>query len=213
MNLANVNELKNKIPQNVSIVAATKYVDSNDMRKLFAAGIHHFGENRVDSFLKKKNELTDLPIVWHFIGHLQRNKVKQVINEIDYLHSLDSIELAQLICKERKAPLKCFIEININEEESKTGLPLSKLDEMIKEVKKNPMIQLIGFMGMSKRASSSEEKYEQFKMISDLMKKMNEKYQLSMKELSMGMSEDFEEAIKAGATMVRLGRILWMQEN
>lgn len=213
MKLANVNELKNKIPEHVTIVAATKYVDSLDMRKLFAAGIHHFGENRVDSFLKKKSELTDLPIVWHFIGHLQRNKVRQVINEIDYLHSLDSIELAQLIRKERKTPLKCFIEININEEESKTGLPITKLDEMIKEVKNNPMIELIGFMGMSKRDTSSEEKYEQFKMISDLMKQMNEKHQLNMTELSMGMSEDFEEAIKAGATMVRLGRILWMQES
>lgn len=213
MELANIKEIKKNIPSNVVIVAATKYVDSTDMKKLLEAGICNFGENRVDSFLKKEEELEGLPIIWHFIGHLQTNKVKQVINKIDFLHSLDSIKLADMIGKYRTKPLKCFIEVNINREENKTGVEISELNSVVEAALKNPMIELVGLMGMSKKDSSSNDKLKQFKALAYLLNRINQDYHLSLKELSMGMSEDYPEAIAAGATMVRLGRILWMQKK
>ena len=111
----NIDSIINSLPKNVTLVAATKYVDSDTMRELYSHNIKDFGENRVQSFLTKYEELKDLKdIKWHFIGHLQRNKAKSILNKIDYLHSLDSIELAQINEKEREIPLDTFIEVSIN---------------------------------------------------------------------------------------------------
>ena len=140
------NKILNTIPDNVTLVAATKYVDSERMIELLDNGINNFGENRVDSFLKKYVDLLDYDITWHFIGHLQRNKAKMVIDKIDYLHSLDSLELAKIINKLRDKPLNCFIEVNINDEESKNGVKLEELDSFISEVIKYENINIIGLM-------------------------------------------------------------------
>ena len=204
----NVNNILNTIPSDVTLVAATKYVDSNDMKKLLECNINNFGENRVDSFLTKYVDLLDYDVTWHFIGHLQRNKAKLIIDKIEYLHSLDSLELAKMIDKLRDKPLKCFIEVNINYEENKNGVKLEDLDHFISEVIKYKNIDIIGFMCMT--VKESENKYEQFKKLASLMESMNEKYNLHMQDMSMGMSDDYLDAIKAGSTFVRLGRILWM---
>ncbi len=208
MELKNVNNILNTIPSDVTLVAATKYVDSNDMKKLLEFNINNFGENRVDSFLNKYVDLLDYDITWHFIGHLQRNKAKLVVDKIDYLHSLDSLELAKMIDKLRDKPLKCFIEVNINEEANKNGVRLEDLDYFVSEVIKYNNIDIVGFMCMT--VKESENKYEQFLRLTNTMKEVNEKYGLNMKDLSMGMSDDYLDAIKAGSTFVRLGRILWM---
>lgn len=206
-------KIQHLIPKEVRIVAATKYVNSDDMKKLYALGIYDFGENRVDAFLSKYSDLKDLPIVWHFIGHLQKNKALLVLDKIDYLHSLDSIELARIIEKRRKTPLKCFIEVNINHEESKHGIEVSTLNSFVQDLLDLKQIELIGLMGMSKAASSPNEKLQQFKALAYLRDRINHDFGLNLTELSMGMSDDFQEAITAGSTMVRLGRILWTQEN
>ena len=130
----NVKKIIDTIPNDVTLVAATKYVDSDKMKVLLENGINNFGENRVDSFLTKYVDLLDYDVTWHFIGHLQRNKAKLVVDKIDYLHSLDSLELAKIIDKLRDKPLNCFIEVNINEEESKNGVRLEDLDSFISEV-------------------------------------------------------------------------------
>ena len=112
------------IPKDITIVAATKYVEADDMLELYHHGINNFGENRVDSFLKKYETLSSYQdIKWHFIGHLQRNKAKLVVNKIDCLHSLDSFALAEFINKYRDKPLDVFIEVSINLEENKNGVP------------------------------------------------------------------------------------------
>ena len=206
--MSNIKNIINTIPNNVTLVAATKYVDSAKMKELFDNGINNFGENRVDSFLTKYVELLDYDIHWHFIGHLQRNKAKFVVDKIEYLHSLDSLELAKMIDKLRDEPLKCFIEVNINEEESKNGVRVEDLEHFISEVINYKNVEIVGFMCMT--VKESIDKYEQFLRLSNLMKEMNEKYHLDMKDMSMGMSDDYKEAIKAGSTFVRLGRILWM---
>lgn len=204
----NIDKILDTIPSNVTLVAATKYVDSNDMKKLLDNGINNFGENRVDAFLNKYVELLDEDIVWHFIGHLQRNKAKMVIDKIEYLHSLDSLELAKMIDKLRDKPLNCFIEVNINEEESKNGVRIEELDSFISEVIKYKNVNIIGLMCMT--IKESMDKYQQFLSLSKIMNELNQKYNLNMKDLSMGMSDDYLDAIKAGSTFVRLGRILWM---
>ena len=196
------------IPTNVTIVAATKYVDSNDMRLLAANGITNFGENRVDSFLKKYEELSDLKdIKWHFIGHLQRNKAKQIINKIDCLHSLDSLDLAQIIEKNRSTPLDTFVEVSINLEENKNGVPYYEVKEFVKKLLAYKNINLVGFMMMAVKSSLNTN--EQFHKLKILKEEIENELNIKLPYLSMGMSDDYLSALKEGATHIRLGRILF----
>lgn len=197
------------IPSNITLVAATKYIDASEMNVLFNAGITNFGENRVDAFLDKYNALKDLPISWHFIGHLQRNKTKDVINYIDSLHSLDSLKLADEIEKYRIKPLNVFVEVSINLEESKNGVPYYEAIEFIKSLLKYKKIKVVGLMMMTIKAS--EDKLDQFIKLTDLKAKIEKSLNIQLPYLSMGMSEDYLEAIKAGATHIRLGRILFKE--
>ena len=196
------------LPKDVTLVAATKYLDSEQMKDFLKAGINNFGENRVNDFLVKYENLKDENIVWHFIGHLQRNKAKKVINEIDYLHSLDSLELAEIIDKERTAPLKTFIEVSINLEENKNGVPYYELESFLKEVLKYKNVQVVGLMMMAFKNSEDESLKEQFKKLRLLKIDVEKKLHISLPYLSMGMSDDYLEAIEEGATHIRLGRIL-----
>ena len=199
------------IPSNVTIVAATKYVEADDMKELYRKGINNFGENRVDSFLLKYNELSNLQINWHFIGHLQTNKAKEVVNKIDCLHSLDSLKLAKIINDNRETPLDCFIEVSINEEETKNGVKVDDLNDFVKEVLKFPRINLVGFMMMAKRDSRHNELLEQFRALNIIRGKIENEFKIKTPYLSMGMSDDYKEALQCGATHIRLGRILYKQ--
>lgn len=197
------------IPSNITLVAATKYVDSNEMRSLFKNGVTNFGENRVDAFLSKYEDLKDLDVTWHFIGHLQRNKAKEIINKIDYLHSLDSLKLADEIEKYREKPLPTFVEVSINLEENKNGVPYYELEPFIKSLLKYKKIKLVGLMMMTIKVS--EDKENQFAKLVELKKKIENNLNIKIPYLSMGMSEDYLEAIKEGATHIRLGRILFKE--
>lgn len=204
-----INYFLNEIDNNVCVVAATKYVDSTQMLKLYNAGVTNFGENRVDSFLTKYEELKDYPITWHFIGHLQRNKAKLIANKIDYLHSLDSLELAKMLNNLRDKPLNTFIEVSINLEETKNGVEPDKVYDFIKDVLQYKNINVIGLMMMTVKYSNHDELISQFKALSDLKDKLESKLKIKLPYLSMGMSDDYKEAISCGATHIRLGRILW----
>ena len=204
-----IKEFKNSIPKDVTIVAASKYVGSEDVNVLLKAGINNIGENRVDSFLHKYEELKDKGIIWHFIGHLQRNKALEVIDKIDYLESLDSLKLAELINTHCLSPLKCFIEVSINLEENKNGVPYFEVESFLKEVLKYKNIQIVGFMMMALADSNKNSLCEQFAKLRKLRDEMENKFNIKLPYLSMGMSEDYQEAIKEGATHVRLGRILF----
>ena len=197
------------IQNNVTLVAATKYGDVADLKCLYESGITNFGENRVDAFLDKYESLKDLDISWHFIGHLQRNKANQVIDKIDYLESLDSLELARLINKFRSTPLKCFIEVSINLEENKNGVPYYEVKDFIKECLKYPNINIVGLMMMAVVASSNESLHQQFRKLKELQIEIQKELDISIPYLSMGMSDDYLIAIEEGATHIRLGRILF----
>jgi len=204
-----IKEFVNTIPRDICIVSATKYVGFEEMMDLLDNGINNFGENRVDSFLTKYEALKDKDIKWHFIGHLQRNKAKKIINKIDYLHSLDSLELAKIIDNLREKPLDCFIEVSINLEENKDGVSYLEIDEFIENLLKYKNINVIGLMMMAIKNSFDDDLKIQFRKLRLLKLRLEEKYNISLPYLSMGMSDDYEEAIQEGATHIRLGRILW----
>ena len=197
----------NSIPKNITLVASTKYINSDDMRELYKNGVTNFGENRVDAFIDKYLKLQDLDITWHFIGHLQRNKAKDIANKIDYLHSLDSLELATKLNSLRKKPLNVFIEVSINLEENKNGVPYYEVKNFIKEIIGLENINIVGLMMMAYKDSDNPE--IEFKKLADLRDELEQELNIKLPYLSMGMSDDYEAAIKAGATHIRLGRILY----
>lgn len=197
------------IPKEVTVVAATKYVETDDMLELYRHGIKNFGENRVDSFLTKFEALSSYQdIKWHFIGHLQRNKAKQVINKIDFLHSLDSLELAEIINKYREKPLDVFIEVSINLETNKNGVPYYEAKEFINDIKSFSNIRIVGLMMMA--IKNSEDVQLQFAKLRELRDELEKECQTKLPYLSMGMSDDYLDAIKEKATHIRLGRVLYL---
>ncbi|MFP4186765.1 MAG: YggS family pyridoxal phosphate-dependent enzyme [Acholeplasmataceae bacterium] len=180
-------------------ICASKYFSVEQIRRIYELGTHHFGENRVQDLIRKKNELRDLAITWHFIGHLQTNKVKDVLEHISYLHTLDRIKLARTIEKYAKRPLKCFIQVNMTREPQKSGIEPEKLEEFLSEMKNYDRIEVIGLMTIGK-AQDAKATERAFKGLSEWASRLELPY------LSMGMTEDYELALKYGATHLRIGR-------
>ena len=191
----------------VNVIAVTKYVDVATTEALVKTGIQHIGENRVDKFLEKYQALKDYDLTWHLIGSLQRRKVKDVINLVDYFHALDSVKLAQEIQKRAEHPIKCFLQVNISGEESKHGFAPDELDDVLAEIAQLDKIDIVGLMTMAPFEASQEELQDIFSKTHQLQKQLEKKQLKNMpfSELSMGMSRDFEVAIANGATYVRIG--------
>ena len=204
-----IKEFINSLPKNVTLVAATKYVDVDDMEVLLKNGVNNFGENRTESFLRKYDLLKNKGAIWHFIGHLQRNKASEVINKIDYLHSLDSLKLAKIIDEKRTTPLKTFVEVSINLEETKNGVPFYEAKQFVKELLKYKKIELVGLMMMAVKESDDLSLQNQFSKLKILRDEIERDLNIKLPFLSMGMSDDYKEALKEGATHIRLGRILY----
>ena len=191
----------------VNVIAVTKYVDVATTEALVKTGIQHIGENRVDKFLEKYQALKEYDLTWHLIGSLQRRKVKDVINLVDYFHALDSVKLAQEIQKRAEYPIKCFLQVNISGEESKHGFAPDELDDVLAEIAQLDKIEIVGLMTMAPFEASQEELQDIFSKTHQLQKQLEKKQLKNMpfSELSMGMSSDFEVAIANGATYVRIG--------
>ena len=191
----------------VNVIAVTKYVDVATTEAMVKTGIQHIGENRVDKFLEKYQALKEYDLTWHLIGSLQRRKVKDVINLVDYFHALDSVKLAQEIQKRAEHPIKCFLQVNISGEESKHGFAPDELDDVLAEIAQLDKIEIVGLMTMAPFEASQEELQDIFSKTHQLQKQLEKKQLKNMpfSELSMGMSRDFEVAIANGATYVRIG--------
>ena len=191
----------------VNVIAVTKYVDVATTEALVKTGIQHIGENRVDKFLEKYQALKEYDLTWHLIGSLQRRKVKDVINLVDYFHALDSVKLAQEIQKRAEHPIKCFLQVNISGEESKHGFAPDELDDVLAEIAQLDKIEIVGLMTMAPFEASQEELQDIFSKTHQLQKQLEKKQLKNMpfSELSMGMSRDFEVALANGATYVRIG--------
>lgn len=191
----------------VTLVGVTKYVDLSTTQALVDAGVRDLGENRADKFLEKYAALKEQDIVWHYIGSLQRRKVKDVVDKIDYFHALDSLSLAQEIQKRATKPLKCFLQVNVSGEASKHGFAPDQLEEVVLTLVDYDKIVGIGLMTMAPLGASPSQLKEIFARLRQLKDYLQEKQLKTMPltELSMGMSGDFDIAIQEGATFVRLG--------
>jgi len=186
-----------------NIVVASKYMDAVSILEMTHYGLFNYGENRVDALLSKIEALKDhKEIHWHFIGHLQSNKAKLVANQVECLHSLDSLKVARIISEERTTPLDCYIELHLTDNDAKSGVKMEDLQGFLDSLKAYPNIHVIGFMAMSDADMSDEEKLEVFKRTKSLADQYGYSY------TSMGMSDDYLLAIQAGSSTVRLGRIL-----
>jgi pyridoxal phosphate enzyme (YggS family) len=180
------------------VICASKYFNDKEMNILYDKGVRFFGENRVDELIEKKEKIRKKDIEWHFIGHLQRNKAKKIINEIDVLHTVDSLKLLQEIQKHRNNTLDCLIQINLTNEKQKNGILIDEFPSFFNQAKKYDKINIIGLMTIGKNKD-----LETTRKIFSKLKSISKKYNLN--ELSMGMTEDFQIAIQEGSTMVRLG--------
>ena len=189
------------------VVVVTKYVSNEEAEKVVSLGYTHLGENRPEGLIQKQETLPQENIVWHYIGSLQTRKVKQVINRIDYLHSLDRMSLAEEIEKRADKPVSCFLQVNVSGEESKSGFSENEVMDVIEALSQFNKIRIIGLMTMAPKEAEEQTIRKTF---SDL-KKLQEKIGLldldyaPCTELSMGMSQDYPLAIEEGATFVRIG--------
>lgn len=206
-NVAQVTQQVNRSEKSVEVIAVTKYVDSSTAKELIKAGIHHIGENRVDKFLDKYQALKDEQVTWHLIGTLQRRKVKDVINYVDYFHALDSVKLAQEINKRAERIIKCFLQVNISKEASKHGFTVEEIATILPELEKLEKIQIVGLMTMAPFEANEAELNAIFQQANQLQKRLQRKQipNMPFTDLSMGMSRDYAIAIANGSTFVRIG--------
>jgi pyridoxal phosphate enzyme (YggS family) len=192
-------------PDDVTLIAVTKGFGPDAVLAAIAAGVRDIGENRVQEAQAKRNALPDLPpdVRWHMIGHVQTNKAGSVATLFDTIHSVDSIRLAEAISRRAPRPMPAFLEVNVADEATKSGLSLAELPSAHAAISRLPNIDLRGLMTVAPIAASPEAVRPVFRRLAD------EARRLGLRDLSMGMSDDFEVAIEEGATHVRLGRALF----
>lgn len=196
-------------PDGVTIVAVTKGFGPDAVREAVAAGIRDIGENRVQEAEAKRAALADLPgdVRWHMIGHLQTNKVKTALNLFDTIQSVDSLHLAEAISRRAPVPVSAFLEVNVAGEASKTGFSLAELPNAYEEIAQMPGLEIRGLMTVAAISASPGDVRSVFRTLAE------QAQQLGLKELSMGMSDDYETAVEEGATHVRLGRALFGERS
>ena len=193
------------------LVAATKYVDVKEIEKLEKLGGTCFGENRVQAFLEKYENYHGNG-EFQFIGTLQPNKVKYIIDKVTLIHAVDRYSLLKEIEKQaakRDLEMPVLIQVNIAKEESKHGFEVEEIDEVFSNLKDYPHVKVRGLMMMAPHIESSEtEKY--FKMTQELLQRLQKEYPMyQLDQLSMGMSNDYHEALNHGSTMIRIGSALF----
>lgn len=203
--------------EEVTLIAVSKTKPLDLLQEAYDAGARHFGENKVQEILEKYDKLP-CDVHWHMIGHLQRNKVKYIIDKVDMIHSVDSLRLAQTISDEavkHNVTMKILIEVNVANEETKYGIPLCEVSELTDQISKLPNIIVKGFMTVAPNSKDSEENRKFFKDLYkvgvDIKNKNYDNNNIDV--LSMGMTNDYEIAIEEGSTMVRVGTGIFGARN
>jgi PLP dependent protein len=203
--------------EDVRVIAVTKYVSAATAAAVVQAGARHIGENRWPD-AKHKWETLNGQAVFHYIGSLQTNKVKDVVGRFGYIHSLDRLSLAEAIHKKAETlgiDVPCFLQVNVSGEPSKHGLEPERLREFIRELRTFPRISPVGLMTMAPLEAEPEQTRPVFRSLRKLKEQLNRDSGMEspLTELSMGMSNDFEVAVEEGATWVRLGTVLVGKEE
>ena len=207
MNSANYLKIKNQIPSNVNILAVSKGFKSQEIKTIQNIGQNDFGESKFQEAFEKQLILKDFKqIKWHFIGRIQSNKIRKIVQNFKYIHSVDSIEKLQKISsisyEEKKNPL-IMLQVKLSDDPSKGGFRPELLISKWREIQELKNITLKGLMTINPRGLSSKENSELFKKCRSLADS------LQLPDCSMGMSGDWEEAIDSGATWLRLGSLIF----
>jgi len=212
----NIIEIKKDLNENVRLVAVSKTRPVRDLLEAYRCGQRLFGENKVQELVEKHDELS-ADIEWHFIGHLQSNKIKYIAPFVDLIHSVDSFKLLRTINKEgqkNNRKIRCLIQFHIAEEETKFGL---RLDEAISFLSSSDFsdlkfVELCGVMGMATNTENQQQVRQEFKQLKKIFDRLHRDFfngQDSFSEISMGMSGDYRIAVEEGSTMVRIGSLIF----
>lgn len=207
--------IQSSLPSQVRLIGVTKKMPISVIRAAHASGLREFGESRVQEAIAKQAELTDLEgVTWHLIGHLQTNKVRKALLHFDWIHSVDSLKLAQKL-DESAAELSCApyccLQVKMIPDPPKYGFELEALWQALPKLNQLKHLKIIGLMTIPPLESSMAERQHLFKQASELAIQINNRKfdRLRITELSMGMSGDYQAAIAAGSTLIRLGTTLF----
>jgi PLP dependent protein len=210
-----ISKLRQDLPQQVRLIAVTKQVSIALIRQAYKAGVRDFAENRVQEALAKQAELRDLPdISWHLIGHLQTNKAKTALQHFNWIHSVDSLKLAQRLDQlalEQHCQPNILLQVKPLPDPTKQGWEVAELLESLPALHQLAALRIRGLMVILPLGLDPSQQLAAFQRIQQLAVQINLQHlpNLSLTELSMGMSQDYLLAIQAGATMIRLGRIIF----
>ncbi len=218
-NLELINEKIEKAAQrsgrkrsDIKLLGVSKQVDTDRIKEAIKCGHFNFGENYVQEFISKYETLSEYKdIDWHFIGHLQKNKVKYIIDKVSLIQSVDTISLAEEINKRAEKlglQITILIEINLGEESSKSGIEISELDSFLEQIFAFDNLKISGLMALPPFCENAEDSRRYFIKLRELRDRFNSSYN-NLNELSMGMSSDYEIAIEEGATIVRVGTAIF----
>lgn len=196
----------------IELLAASKAQPSFLIREAYEAGLCHFGENYLQEALEKQKTLLDLSITWHFIGPIQSNKAGAISANFDWVHSVARESVAYKLNQYRLAsqtPLQICVQVNLDDEERKSGLSIKECEDFIPILSTLPQLQLRGLMAIPKPHKDYNKQVQSFTRLKQLKQRLNKLYNLKMDTLSMGMSTDLEAAIASGSTLLRIGRALF----
>ncbi|WP_107670895.1 YggS family pyridoxal phosphate-dependent enzyme [Cyanothece sp. BG0011] len=213
----NIDKILSQIPSDVRLVAVTKKKSVVAIKEAYNYGIRDFAESRVQEALEKQEQLQDYQdICWHFIGHIQTNKAKKVLDNFHWIHSVDSLKLAEyldkLAAKTSISPHVC-LQVKILPDPNKYGWRVEELWQDLSELESLKHIKIDGLMTILPLGLSKNECLDTFEKTKELASKITEKSSLQLKELSMGMSNDYLLAVEKGATMIRLGTIIFGERD
>ncbi|RII74633.1 YggS family pyridoxal phosphate-dependent enzyme [Pseudomonas monteilii] len=206
--IASAAQAAERDPASVQLLAVSKTKPASAIREVHAAGVRDFGENYLQEALTKQQELSDLPLIWHFIGPIQSNKTKAIAEHFDWVHSVDRLKIAQRLSEQRPAglaPLNICLQVNVSGEDSKSGCAPADLPALAKAVAALPNLRLRGLMAIPEPTDDRAAQEAAFASLRALQEGLD----LGLDTLSMGMSHDLEAAIAQGATWVRIGTALF----
>ncbi|MDH1629443.1 YggS family pyridoxal phosphate-dependent enzyme [Pseudomonas mosselii] len=195
-------------PASIQLLAVSKTKPASAIREAYAAGLRDMGENYLQEALTKQQALSDLPLIWHFIGPIQSNKTKAIAEHFDWVHSVDRLKIAQRLSEQRPAglaPLNVCLQVNVSGEDSKSGCAPAELPALAQAVNTLPGLRLRGLMAIPEPTEDRAEQEAAFAILRQLQAQLG----LGLDTLSMGMSHDLEAAIAQGATWVRIGTALF----
>ncbi len=214
----NIEFIKKTTDGHATLLLATKCVDAERINYAISCGITHIGENKVNELLEKYDKINKENVQIHFIGHLQRNKVKYIVDKVDMIQSVDSVKLAEEIerqCSKRDIIMPVLVEINIGNEDSKSGIRPEETENFLVSISKYRHLQVKGLMAVPPATSNSKIIIENFKKMFKIYLDIKEKMldNINMDILSIGMSSDYKEAVMCGSNMVRIGSLVFGNRN